>query len=286
MLETNKHADVAEESLSKDVLYFVPSGPAPLRVLVIETSRLLPALRKKLPNARITAVTEYDVVPEARELAGLDVSWSVLDYRVTPLPFAEGSFDLIVAEPVLSYVLDPYDMLLALGRLLTDVGVLVTSFRNVRYHGVLEELMKGEFPERERHLYAKKEIVRLLNDTLFKEIIFSPGEQDEKGSAERFAAMGFENMDDDLSTAVYLVRACRSTAEVANLKGLYTKKTCTELARVLHRIEYDVEREKNVEALKELCRAEGIFPEYLEDFVRETVLHTEKVMPVVAKIFS
>ena len=286
MLETNKHADVAEESLSKDVLYFVPSGPAPLRVLVIETSRLLPALREKLPNAHITAVTEYDVVPEARELAGLNVSWSVLDYRVTPLPFAEGSFDLIVAEPVLSYVLDPYDLLLALGRLLTDVGVLVTSFRNVRYHGVLEELMKGEFPERERHLYAKKEIVRLLNDTLFKEIIFSPGEQDEKGSAERFAAMGFENMDDDLSTAVYLVRACRSTAEVANLKGLYTKKTCTELARVLHRIEYDVEREKNVEALKELCRAEGIFPEYLEDFVRETVLHTEKVMPVVAKIFS
>ncbi|MDD6126763.1 MAG: hypothetical protein PUB60_01325, partial [Veillonellaceae bacterium] len=62
--------------------------------------------------------------------------------------------------------------------------------------------------------------------------------------------------------------------------------TRTELARVLHRIEYDVEREKNVEALKELCRAEGIFPEYLEDFVRETVLHTEKVMPVVAKIFS
>ena len=95
--------------------------------------------------------------------------------------------------PVLSYVLDPYDMLLALGRLLTDVGVLVTSFRNVRYHGVLEELMKGEFPERERHLYAKKEIVRLLNDTLFKEIIFSPGEQDEKGSAERFAAMGYHS---------------------------------------------------------------------------------------------
>ena len=91
-----------EDVSLRDVLYFVPTGPAPLRVLVIETSRLLPALRKKLPNARITAVTEYDVVPEARELAGLDVSWSVLDYRVTPLPFAEGSFDLIVAEPVLS----------------------------------------------------------------------------------------------------------------------------------------------------------------------------------------
>lgn len=284
MLEPNKHADNAKTQ--QNVLYFIPSGPAPLRVLVLETSRLLPALRAKLPNAQITAVTEYDAVPEARELAGLDITWSVLDYRVTPLPFVEGSFDLIVAEPVLSYVLDPYDLLMALGRLLTDVGVLVTAFRNIRYHGVLSELMAGEFPERERHLYAKKEIVRLLNDTLFKEITFAPGEQDEAGSGVEFGAMGFEDVSSDLATAVWLVRACRSTAEVANLKGLYTKETRKQLARLLHRIEYGVEREKNVEALKELCRKESIFPEYLEDFVHEVVIHPEQVKPVIAKILS
>lgn len=264
-------------NISQSVLHFVPQGPAPLRVLVLETSRLLPAIRTKLPNARITAVTEYDVVPEAVELRDLGITWSVLDYRTQVLPFAAGSFDLIVAEPALSYALEPYELLMSLGHLLTDVGTLVTAFRNVRYHGVLEKLMAGEFPERERHLYAKKEIVRLLNDTLYKEITFAPGEQDAEGSGAQFAAMGFEDVASDLATAVWLVKAARSTAEVANLKSLYTKKTRTKLARILHRIEYDVEREKNLRALQELCEREGIFPEYLRDFIREVVVHPEQL---------
>jgi len=263
--------------ISQSVLYFVPTGPAPLRVLVVETSRLLPALRAKLPNAQITAVTEYDVVPEMQELRGLDVTWSVLDYRTQALPFDEGAFDLVIAEPVLSYALDPYDLLLALGRRLTDVGTLVTAFRNIRYHGVLEHLMRGEFPERERHLYAKAEVVRLLNDALFKEIIFSPGEQDAAGSGAAFAAMGFDDTGDDLEVATWLVKADRSTATVANLKSLYTKETRRSLARLLHRIEYDVDREKNVAALKSLCEREGIFPEYLADFMREVVVHPERM---------
>lgn len=272
--------------LSQSVLHFVPSGPAPLRVLVLETSRLLPEICAKLPNAEITAVTRYDVVPEAVELRHLDVSWSILDYRTQALPFAADSFDLVVAEPALSYALDPYELLLSLGHVLTDVGTLVTAFRNVRFHGVLEHLMHGEFPERERHLYAKAEVVRLLNDALYKEIVFSPGEQDEAASGASFAAMGFDDAGDDLATAVWLVKAARSTAAVANLKSLYTKETRKELARLLHRIEYDVEREKNVAALQELCRREGIFPEYLEDFIRETVVHPDRMQEVLVSMES
>ena len=263
--------------ISQSVLQFIPSGPAPLRVLVVETSRLLPEIREKLPNAKIVAVTEYDIVPEVKELRALDVSWSILDYRTQALPFDEVAFDLIVAEPVLSYALDPYDLLLTLGHLLTDVGTLVTAFRNVRYHGVLAQLMRGEFPERERHLYAKAEIVRLLNDTLFKEMIFLPGEQDAENSGKRFADMGFDDTSHDLATAVWLVKATRSTAAVANLKSLYKKETRKQLARLLHRIEYDVKREENIAALKELCVRAGIFPEYLADFIQETVLHPERI---------
>ena len=262
---------------SHSLIELVPSGPAPLRVLVIETSRLLPEIRSKLPNANITAVTEYDAVPEAQELKALDITWALLDYRTQPLPFDAGAFDLVVAEPVLTYALDPYDLLLALGRQLTDVGTLVTAFRNIRYHGVLELLMRGEFPERERHLYAKAEIVRLLNDTLFKEIIFLPGEQDAENSGKRFADMGFDDTSHDLATAVWLVKATRSTAAVANLKSLYKKETRKQLARLLHRIEYDVKREENIAALKELCVRAGIFPEYLADFIQETVLHPERI---------
>lgn len=265
------------QKITHSVLNLLPSGPAPLRVLVIETSRLLPEIRSKLPNANITAVTEYDAVTEAQELKALDVTWALLDYRTQPLPFDAGAFDLIVAEPVLTYALDPYDLLLALGRQLTDVGTLVTAFRNIRYHGVLELLMRGEFPERERHLYAKAEVVRLLNDTLYKEIAFAPGEQDDPASGAAFAAMGFDDTSRDLATAVWLVQAARSTAAVANLKSLYKKETRKQLARLLHRIEYDVDRAENIAALKTLCAREGIFPEYLTDFIHETVVHPERI---------
>ena len=59
-----------------------------------------------------------------------------------------------------------------ISRKLTDVCVLYGDFLNVRYIGVLEALQQGEFPVREKHLYAKTEMVRLLDDTLFKEIDF------------------------------------------------------------------------------------------------------------------
>ena len=119
--------------------------------------------------------------------------------------------------------------------------------------------------------------MRLLNDTLYKEIAFAPGEQDDPASGAAFAAMGFDDTSRDLATAVWLVQAARSTAAVANLKSLYKKETRKQLARLLHRIEYDVDRAENIAALKTLCAREGIFPEYLTDFIHETVVHPERI---------
>jgi hypothetical protein len=64
---------------------------------------------------------------------------------------------------------------------------------------------------------------------------------------------------------------------VANLKGLYSPAVRKELARILHRIEYDVQRAENLERLQNLCEQEGIFPEYLQDFIAESCFHREKV---------
>ena len=75
----------------------------------------------------------------------------------------------------------------------------------------------------------------------------------------------------------YLFRAACSTASVANLKGLYSPEVRRDLARILHRIEYDVRREENIARLRELCAREGIFPEYLHDFINEACCHREKV---------
>lgn len=260
---------------------FLPGSPERLRILTVESTHYLPELSARYPNAQLTAVTSYEEVPEAVEVRELAVEWHTLDYRRERLPLPEGLFDIIIAEPCLEYVYDSYDTLMDLSRHLTDVGTLYTQFTNIRYGGILARLQAGDFPVRDEHLYAKAEVVKMLNDAIFKEVHFAPGEQDEGHENEQWEGLGFDNFSRDLATKTWLVKACRSTASVANLKGLYTKSTREKLARVLHRIEYDIDRAANLAALRALCEQEMIFPEYLEDFIAETCIHKEIVRSLV-----
>lgn len=276
---------MGEPSIRQDVLHFVPHGPEPLRVLAIDECALLPRLLERLPEARVTAVTRFAglALPAAFSAC---VPLLHADVRRDDLPLPAGSFDLILAPHVLTEALDPYACLLGLSHLLTDVGRLVTSFLNVRAIGVLRALQAGEFPFRDERLYTKAEVVRLLNDALFKEITFAPGVRARaEADGEAWRQMGFVDPSQDLETSVWLVRADRSTAAVAALKSLYTKETRAELARVLHRIEYGVGVEENTERLRALCAREGIFFDYLEDFIEETVVHPARLQDAVNACF-
>ena len=266
-----------------DDLHFVPRGPQPLRVLAIEAHALLPRLLARLPAARVTAVTRFDGLGLPASLAGR-VSLVHADTRVQAPPLPKGSYDIILAPHALTEALDPYDTLLALSRLLTDVGRLATAFLNVRCCDVLAGLQAGEFPFRTQRLYAKAEVVRLLNDALFKEITFAPGAQAAAPRGAAFRACGFDDTSHDLTTRVWLLRADRSTGPVAALKSLYTRETRAELARVLHRIEYGVRAEENIERLQALCTREGIFRDYLEDFMREVVTHPARLSGIIERL--
>ncbi|SEH32723.1 class I SAM-dependent methyltransferase [Selenomonas sp. KH1T6] len=264
----------------RDVLEFLPAGGIRQKVdiLTVDTSRLLPKLRKLCPYARITAVTRMEEVPELPPLQGLGVDWHVLDHRKEQLPFPEEAFDYVLAEEALTTCYEPYLELMALGKLVKGTGELFTRFYNVRYQGVLEALRQGEFNYRAEHLWAKAEVVRLMDDTLFKEVVFAPGEQDGGEEDEQaWAELGFDDFSRDLATSVWLVRVCRSTAAVANLKSLYSPELRRRLAFLLHRLEYDIDLEASFRELQELCRKEQIFPDYLEDFIGEACAHQKKV---------
>ncbi|TYZ29017.1 class I SAM-dependent methyltransferase [Selenomonas caprae] len=268
--------------MKHDITDFLVGSPEHCRWLVIESLEHLGRLRELYPQASLTVVTRHEEAAELPALAGLGIDWHILDYRQQRLPFAEESFDFVLAEPVLTEAWELYDTLMDISRKLTDVGTLYTAYLNIRYQGVLAQLRQGLFPVRDKHLYAKTEIVRILDDAVFKEINFLPGMQDDDLAAgEAWAAQGFEDFSHDLSTGKWLVEACRSTASVANLKGLYERGTRKELARLLHRIEYGVDTQKNLAELKKLCEVQMIFPEYLEDFVHEACAHPARVLALV-----
>lgn len=257
------------------LLGFISPNPQPVRVLVIESLFYLQELRLLLPAAKISVITTFEPAAEAEECSNLGLEWYFLDFRQDKIPFSEGSFDIILAEPCLTSAFTPYETLAALGKLLKDTGYMVTQFRNIRYWRVLRDLREGFFHEREERLYAKPEVVRLLNDAIFKEISFAPLRQDEGEGPGEWKEMGFADFSNDLGTEVWMVMAARSTAAVANLKSLYTPEIRRELSWILHRIEYDVERQENLDRLWRLCEKQMIFEDYLWDFAKEIVVHNE-----------
>ncbi len=97
--------------------------------------------------------------------------------------------------------------------------------------------------------WTKARVVKLLDDAIYKEIRFLPDEN------------------------FWLIKARKCTAEVAALKELFTDEIRAELSRLLHRIEYDIDAEENFLRLMELCEREGIFDEYLTDFINQVVVH-------------
>lgn len=269
----------------RDILEFFPAGGLRQKasILTVDSSRLLPRLRALCPKARIVAMTRLEEVLELPALQGLDIEWHILDYRREAMPFQEESFDYLLAERALTDAYEPYLELMALGKLLRGTGELFTRFYNVRYHGVLDGLKRGEFNYRAEHLWVKAEVVRLMDDTLFKEVTFSPGEQDGEEECEKaWEKLGFDDFSRDLATSMWLVKAGRSTAAVANLKSLYDLELRRRLSFLLHRLEYDIDLEASFRDLQQLCQEQQVFPDYLEDFIREACAHPKKVFSLLS----
>ena len=249
---------------------FISPNVCDISVLVIESLNYLRELRELLPAAKILVLTEFNDAKS--EFIDLNLDWIFADYKKFNFNIDEKIFDIIISEDCLTLAYEPYKTIFGINRWLKETGFLVTQFESIRYVGVLESLKQGYYPERERRLYAKTEIVRLLNDALFKEISFSPGEVIEY-NIEDWLAFGFDNYNDELLTKNWIVKASRSTAEVANLKQFYTSEIRKELSRLLHRIEYDIDREENIERLHKFCEKHMIFEDYLNDFINQVVVH-------------
>lgn len=236
-----------------ELLKFVPPNYSnDTAVLLIECEKYLPGVKKLMPNAQFVTLE----------------SWN--------LPIEPKIFDVIIAETALIYGENFYRRLAEMNHLLKDSGFILTQFLNVRFVGVLESLRCGIFSANEERFWAKWDIVKILQDANFKEINFLPCER-KKISAEEWQNFGFDNFSEDLTTKIWLVKASKCTAEVVALKELYTYEVRAELSRLLHRVEYDIDAEKNLAAILELCRRENIFDAYLADFIEQTVIHKEKI---------
>lgn len=270
-----------EDLLDHDggLLRFLAPSRAAISVLVVESLAYLPKLREMLPAARLFAVAAEADRAEEPELQGLDVAWTFLDYRETPLPFARESFDFIIADRCLETAGNPQDIAAGFGLFLRPTGYLLTSFSNVRHWSVLEDLRDGHFYAVVRRFFALPEMETLLAASFYKEVSFLPVWQEgPEGMAERWEAAGFENPGRDLEAKYWLCRARRTSDEVAPLKECFTPAVRRRLVTLLRRLEYGIAPEENAAALWRLYFEEGIFPEYLLDFAAQTIVHQAELL--------
>ena len=238
--------------LKRGLIQFVPPNfSADATALVIDEEKYLPPLRELMPDAKFEFITSESKLPTGSKM-----------------------FDVIIAENCLSYSIDTYILLMELNQLLKDTGFLLTKFFNVRFTGVLESLRQGKFPTQEKKFWAKYDVVKILEGANYKEIHFLP-EGKVTADVDEWLNFGFENFSDDLLTKIWLVKACKSTAEVAALKELYTSDIRAELSRLIHRVEYGIDVDENVSRLKNLCRRENIFADYFNDFVAQVTVHED-----------
>lgn len=259
-----------EEELERSgLLKFVPPNISnTATVLVIETAEYLEGLRNLMPFAGIALLS----TERTSRLVEVCKHFKA-NLLIGKIPTEPQIFDIIIAEDCLTFAQDVYGTLKSLNLLLKDSGFLLTQYLNVRFVGVLEVLKLGAFPTRERRLWAKPDVVKMLDDATYKEIRFLPGERINSSAADAWLKFGFDNFSDDLTTKIWLVKACKCEAEVAALKEVFTPEIRAELSRLLHRIEYNIDVADNLDALRKLRREVPIFDEYLSDFIDQVVVH-------------
>ncbi|BEU87603.1 hypothetical protein TAMA11512_10670 [Selenomonas sp. TAMA-11512] len=261
------------------LLRFLTPTDAPLSVLVIDGAEYLPHLRAMLPQAAIYAVVrEQDLADDAR-YAGLDVAWTVTDWREERLPYPLASFDYVLADFCLELAGNPQDIASGFGYYIKDTGYLLTSFENVRHWKTIEALKKGHFYSIVRHPFTTAEMETLLGASFYKSVSFSAiREEAPVNIIEGLVEAGFENYQNDLEVRYWLVKARRSVDEVALLKSYFTPDVRRELVTYLRRLEYGIEVAENGKRLWALIERERIFADYLASFIVETVVHHRSLL--------
>ena len=255
------------------LLDFLTPSEAALRLLVVESLEYLLALRVLYPAAELYAVAE-DAAALAAIPDELRVEAECLDYRETPLPYPRESFDILLAERCLETAVNPQDIAAGFGTFIRPTGFLLTSFTNIRYWRVLEELMGGHYRALVRRLFAKSDFEILLAASFYKDVFFLPSARQEIPAdlAARLTNAGFDGPN-DMATEIWLVQAWRSTRAVARLKAEYTPEVRRRLVTLCRRLEYSIDPAENRAALRMLCREAEITPRYLAAFTRETIVH-------------
>lgn len=240
------------------------------KILIVESGEYISVLAEKFPTAEIFFVTTDEDFFDARAKV------LILNYREEILPFDKEFFDLIIGDLTLEVVVNPQDIAAGFSTYLKQTGIFLTSFKNIRHWKILEKLMGGWFNGIVSRFYTRTNFERLMQASFYKDVQFAPViKKAPPKLLEKLISCGFENFGDDLEVEIWQVRAARSIPELSLLKSMYTPQFRADFARIIHRIEYDIEISDSVESFWKLYDAAAMFESYAAEFIHSVVIHRE-----------
>ncbi len=261
---------------SKELLRFLAESGA-LRILLIGTNEDFKEVQCALPRAIIQMVYEQDMIKNSKEPDGF---------------LADGElFDYIIVGNLLEKIDNPEKNIHFLWRHLDKGGSVLANIHNVRHWSVLKELMSGHWRYTECgvvqrsniRFFALPEIIHLFETAQYKEIGFiAKVVLGPKDLLMKLLQCGFDNENNDLEVAEWLVKASKCDQSTERLKAFSTHEVRRQIVFLLRRIENDIDPQGNCAELWLLCIKKQIPVAYLAALAQNSMLYPAKVLSAVA----
>jgi 2-polyprenyl-3-methyl-5-hydroxy-6-metoxy-1,4-benzoquinol methylase len=156
----------------KDILEVVPTDAK----TILDVGCSIGSLGRAIKERQSCEVTGLELNAESGDVAShfLDkvIIGNVDEIDLTHYKIPKRYFDCIIYGDVLEHCLNPWQIVQTHKDYLKDNGTVIVSFPNVRHYTLIFNLLKGDFPYRERGLhdkshirwFTKKTMMRLLSE--------------------------------------------------------------------------------------------------------------------------
>ena len=160
-----------------EMLQYLPDSATKILVVGCGTGVFAEAVKKK-NNAEVWGIELMDfAAKEASKILDKVLS-GPCEEHISSLP--KDYFDAIYFNDVLEHLIDPYSVLADLKSNLSENGVIISSIPNVRYHGVLRQLLFEKNWKYENHGVLDKTHLRFFTKKSIKDMYENAGYTIEK----------------------------------------------------------------------------------------------------------
>lgn len=155
-----------------DLVHLIPD----VKGSILDVGCASGATIKYLYDLGAVDVKGIDISDESIDVArrlGFDVY--KVDLNVSPLPFDEKYFDVIILADVLEHLIYPWDVLIKIKTYLKDDGIIIISLPNIGNYKIIKRLIFQDRWDYEEQGILDKTHLRFFTDRTAKEMITNAG---------------------------------------------------------------------------------------------------------------